>query len=702
MVLNDDGHCKSCKALSRNHYVNQRVLPTWKDEKDILRFDVPPELSGLTIGEQMLIQMAAPFVPLRHIWRDHIGIKGHVCSFPQRVDEIVTELPRLPKDVNVLRMVRTFKKGPNGEVTTKTFRINKCKVLQALRWLVKFNVEYKKHVTIKEDNLSWMGDEREKELADVRDIINDVHQDDLDDEVVHEDTGPASQQCMDQHVDYGEHVPSVGRVSEEHCKEMNNDQRENMKSLSGSAQKGGIATLNWPTVDDEPMSEYSDVKILVRAFPWLFPGGVGDFVERLRSKKIKPDDWANILLNCKDGRFQRDPVFCFFVLNCIQRRKNQDQGKVCVKGHMNGAPKSLHQLQQQLENGDDRFVKQTTYFTQRVRGSNSYWRGKRFEVHSWINHHLETGNGLPNLFITLSCAEFWWPDLRRLLTERVKLAEGRDVDLDNNETERCRVAHDYAAVVQECFQLRLGAWLKTVGKEVFRIKHCWVRFEFAKGRGQIHAHMLAVSDTKMMHNEELIDAMKKSYEHRDDPIKRAKHVNQWASLHFDIKAEHPGTPKDHDGATDLRNVGPPEGSAKKAATNPCSVRFGDTAKDGSIGSKERYHQDVVDLCNCCQMHQCNGCCLTKCKNQKTNKTARQVIALTSTILMSGAFQVHVRGSFRLFLFVDMCLFLISCRLTLKHLNNCCCFYWVRTYVQPNSTMTVFLFLLNQQHWSERE
>ena len=211
---------------------------------------------------------------------------------------------------------------------------------------------------------------------------------------------------------------------------------------------------------------------------------------------MDPAEWASMMLHFVDGRFATDPVFPFFVLNYVQRRQNQSQGSFYVRSFMNNAPKTLDQLKEQLAKGNDRFVKQITYFTQRVRGSNSFWRGKRFEVQSWINHHIEQGNGLVNLFITLSCAEFWWPDLRRLLEERVKLAGGGDIDLDADEALRYKVVHDYAIVAQEFFEIRVKEWLKTVGKKVFGIKHYWVRFEFAKGRGQIHVHMLAISGTE--------------------------------------------------------------------------------------------------------------------------------------------------------------------------------------------------------------
>ena len=53
-------------------------------------------------------------------------------------------------------------------------------------------------------------------------------------------------------------------------------------------------------------------------------------------------------------------------------------------------------------------------------------------------------------------------------------------------------------MVQEYFQARVQIWLDTIGKHVFKIKHYWVRFEFAPSRGQIHAHMIVIADTQEM------------------------------------------------------------------------------------------------------------------------------------------------------------------------------------------------------------
>ena len=59
--------------------------------------------------------------------------------------------------------------------------------------------------------------------------------------------------------------------------------------------------------------------------------------------------------------------------------------------------------------------------------------------------------------------------------------------------------NDMTMVVQEYFQLRLQSWLETIGKHIFKIKQHWLKYEFAPGSGQIHAHMRAITDHKSIY-----------------------------------------------------------------------------------------------------------------------------------------------------------------------------------------------------------
>jgi hypothetical protein len=59
------------------------------------------------------------------------------------------------------------------------------------------------------------------------------------------------------------------------------------------------------------------------------------------------------------------------------------------------APESMDELKDRLRKGDMSFIDKITYYSQRVRGSSSYWRSRRAELYSWINHHVKEGNGMP-------------------------------------------------------------------------------------------------------------------------------------------------------------------------------------------------------------------------------------------------------------------------------------------------------------------
>ena len=58
----------------------------------------------------------------------------------------------------------------------------------------------------------------------------------------------------------------------------------------------------------------------------------------------------------------------------------------------------------------------------------------------------------------------------------------------------CEAARNHPLIVAEFCQLRLEKWLSTVDKKVFKIKHHWGSYEFAKGRGVIHIHLLTICD----------------------------------------------------------------------------------------------------------------------------------------------------------------------------------------------------------------
>ena len=47
--------------------------------------------------------------------------------------------------------------------------------------------------------------------------------------------------------------------------------------------------IDWPSFSDKPVSEYGTQKVFCMLFPWLYPGGYGDYLED-RNIKISPGE----------------------------------------------------------------------------------------------------------------------------------------------------------------------------------------------------------------------------------------------------------------------------------------------------------------------------------------------------------------------------------------------------------------------------
>ena len=67
--------------------------------------------------------------------------------------------------------------------------------------------------------------------------------------------------------------------------------------------------MDFPQVKGDPLDEYSDLKLFAGAFPWLFPGGIGDWVDNYTNESTRIDICLERLIRYEDGRFERDRMF---------------------------------------------------------------------------------------------------------------------------------------------------------------------------------------------------------------------------------------------------------------------------------------------------------------------------------------------------------------------------------------------------------
>ena len=299
--VNKNGFCEKCKTKKdKEEYLHGGMLPVWYDANGTPQFRVPHQLSRLSHAEKILIQRCSPFVALHHIKNGTFGLTGHVCCFEQDIEGFVQKLPRLPHDATVLKVVRAMKTEVGGckESSNKAYRVRKKEVLEALQWLQIHHKDYG-NVKIEMDRLNWIeGVEgtldglavehrplNPKEHEHRQSVLdNDTSEGEGGDAVGdasmldrNQDLGPSVTQTLgatpgDNIAQYG-YIDVGGRSAlSKEDQEINALLRE---SVGKSPNRRDIV-FDFPEEKSIPVSEYGAYRIFTNAFPWLFPGGIGD------------------------------------------------------------------------------------------------------------------------------------------------------------------------------------------------------------------------------------------------------------------------------------------------------------------------------------------------------------------------------------------------------------------------------------------
>jgi hypothetical protein len=105
------------------------------------------------------------------------------------------------------------------------------------------------------------------------------------------------------------------------------------------------------------------------------------------------------------------------------------------------------------------------------------------------------GHGPPTHFITLSCAEFWWPDLRWIVAAMERLG-------GNIEQAQKTENNDLSAISKSVrryplfFIIHASVLIETTLKTMIDLEYYWGQVKLAPGRGQIHLHLLAIMKDK--------------------------------------------------------------------------------------------------------------------------------------------------------------------------------------------------------------
>ena len=146
------------------------------------------------------------------------------------------------------------------------------------------------------------------------------------------------------------------------------------------------------------------------------------------------------------------------------------------------------------------FTNKLLYFGANLRGTAQYCHQRRRELRAFVEFMVNEKHGLSSFFMTGSCAEFYFPPLKRLLEEYILQSSGEEVNLAENSNARFKAIQENTHVVVSYFDLRTQSYhdLKVL-KAVFGVSDYWYRYEFARSRGEIHWHQLSWREDRQPH-----------------------------------------------------------------------------------------------------------------------------------------------------------------------------------------------------------
>ena len=422
---------------------NLRALVAyWEAEADVL--------PALTMVEQSFI---APHLAVMYSVRLRGGqtaFSNHVLAVRQDLQSMVTQLPRYAKDTNIIVM----KSKRDGSSVLLQVR-RKC----IHQWLVflKYNNKFMAHIDINEDALASIPlDGQASGFATIEDEAMESSDPDV---------GPPTS-------DNATVLPTFfSGVLDQQPQQSEKQHVDNF--LDGQHP----SNMSWPTRQDV-VNELSP-GYLTLSFPYLFPTGRGDFTD-VRDTKVNLHAYTQHLLKMEGGRFLNQPQFAYLMFNIIKRKTLRQTGQIFLENNPEVGDLSSEDLTTMLGQPDCGIVEKIRRFASSVTGTSGYFRTHRLNLQQMCNQL-----GQPQLFLTFSAADSYWPDLDDFLR--------RGVPLPSEETfQECRLRRhrqliENPALADQYFVMRMKSYIKNFLEPVFGVVDHFFRFEF-QHRGSPHAH----------------------------------------------------------------------------------------------------------------------------------------------------------------------------------------------------------------------
>jgi hypothetical protein len=322
MNVNEDAICARCRQENnQNRFTKLNNLDPGPTIQELARENGLPIPEPLSQVEQVLLMPVHVMIQAYSVKGGQYKYSGHCCNFTRDIANIVTKLPQLPEDIDII-IVRSKSDDEIAEQVTSrrlhdAFQVKRSRVLANLEILQKFHPTFKdpNRVQIDHDALNSL-----PENGSVYDRLRNITEDSIRNDI-NEDQGP-ERAAADESDD-------LGMVSNSFVPQLNSEEREAIQ-LRNQLQPAEI-TLTQPVIRSTPINEHDpNLRYVIDAFAYLLPTGAADIHAEYEFGKIIPVEYFRHLLRWHDGRFARDPRFRYFALNSIMRWRAKTEARCYV------------------------------------------------------------------------------------------------------------------------------------------------------------------------------------------------------------------------------------------------------------------------------------------------------------------------------------------------------------------------------------
>eukprot|EP00111_Clytia_hemisphaerica_P009342 TCONS_00027422-protein len=612
----------------------------------------PPFLQHLTMVERLMIAKITVCTNIHLLRYGMLSSKGHSVSIPNKMS-IAKHLPLLPEEIGVIILKRK-----NQNITSKQYGVRRHKVEQALNGLCfgypNGGYEDEQPETQKYDGPNCMGvqlngryfqyfpnsyyadtvihQDRINQLPDEAAQLPGLKVVETQEDMTEDEKGPAPNQFFIPFNEGDDSVTGSGITCPVDPQDADKELKMIIQKMTGSEEilhQGGVASADWDRTREVPIKELKTPGFFTMVAPDIFVNGSCDITCK-KLVTVHLDEWIQHIYFVGEDRVPKHPFLKFLLHNLKLRQQALDHGSFLVAQQLNDAHLTIDELRTNLnENNDQSVPLKIIKMGGNLVNTHPYWVERKKELEAFVHYRRKEFGDLPAYFHTNSMAEFHWTSLALILSRYKAQSCGINQQdyydrLSTDSRFFRQTVLENQHIVTSYFSARTINYYNTVISKLLQTNSFWFRFEFAKGRGQIHSHGVIFSEKHAKEVEESLDCGEEQ---------RARELHEWlqtvsknsdgvfspmfTSLHPAGGSEVLTENEDLEWNPNKEGWAPPEGTRDPPDYDPLAVPALETCTN-----EDDLNEFHIDLANMVALHSCNGYCLKKKKKESKTRYCR--------------------------------------------------------------------------------